>query len=517
MDKLTINKSMMGSRVHAFDIFYKYLLLAYLAILPMSHTVALRSLLLLVLVFSVLVYAGMKRSQLDVSLSQGLHKVPVVVVLWIIFLFIFPLWAVQPDVAWVNLKGQWIQSILAWIVGFGAVIILGKRGPSLWVLALSSAFSVFLHLLLFMASWVGILDSDFYADPSIATAWHAFTSIKLNTLNWQQFPAGFRGIEPMHGNLGYTACQAIALLSVCFSTAWRDKNNSRLWFSSFVIILCFISLFIAQSRGAILFGILILILAAIVFILKWPGRKEIEFSSELQKLNFKSKLGVAAVAFLLLFVAFQSVKDQERWYSMADKVKIGLLSENPINILCNGTSPKEEAQIRVLFSNRDPAYIQVLLEGLKGQDGGRILLMRAGFDLVVENPRGLDGSRQSYQKLVKQKCGHDPVLHFSHAHQGWIDIALALGWIGILLFACLFLYFLRMGWRYMEVFATRPWAMAIFLISIFWILRGFADGVYREHYLQMQALLLAYLWWRLLLDSKVDKGGCNLNYQQKEA
>lgn len=501
----------MNRGVPAFDSFYKYLLLAYLAILPMSHTVALRNLLLLVLVFSVLVYAGMKRSQLDVSLSQGLHKVPVVVVLWIIFLLLFPLWAVQPDVAWVNLRGQWIQSILAWIVGFGAVLILGKRGPSLWVLALSSAFSVAVHLLLLMAAWGGILGDDFYGDPSITTAWHAFTSIQLNTLNWQQLPVGFRGIEPMHGNLGYTACQAIALFSVCFSMAWRENNNSRLWISSFVIILCFFSLFIAQSRGAILFGILILLLAATAFILKWRDRKEIKSSSELQNWTFKSKFCVAAVVFLLLFVAFQSVKDQERWHSMADKVKIGLLSENPINILCNGISPQEEAQMRALFSNSDPAYIQVLFEGLKGQDGGRILLMRAGFDLVVENPRGLDGSRQSYQKLIKQKCGHDPVLHFSHAHQGWIDIALALGWIGILLFACLFLYFLRMGWRYMESFATRPWAMAIFLISIFWILRGFADGVYREHYLQMQALLLAYLFWRLLLDSEVDKEGYSLN------
>jgi hypothetical protein len=496
---------MRSSNYKFFDNIFKYLLLAYLAILPISHTVALRNLLLVILVFFILVYAGMKRSQLAVPLSQCLHKIPAVVFLWIIFLFLFPLWAVQPDVAWMNLKGQWIQSILAWFVGFGAVLILGQRGPGLWALALSSAFSVAVHLFLLMAAWGGMLGGDFYVNPSITTAWQSFSLSQLNTLNWQQFPVGFRGIEPMHGNLGYTACQAIALFCVCFSLAWREKINSRLLTSCILIILCFLSLFVAQSRGAILFGLLILLLAAIAFIFKWRDRKSIESSSEFQSLISKSKLGVAFVALLLLFFAFQSVKDQERWYSMADKVKIGLLSENPINILCNGISPKEEKQISAIFSHRDPAYIQVLLDGLKGQDGGRILLMRAGLDLVVENPRGLDGSKQSYQKLIKEKCGHDPVLLFSHAHQGWIDIALALGWIGILLFACLFLYFLRMGWQNIESVSKRSWAMALFLISVFWIFRGFADGVYREHYLQMQALLLAYLSGGLLLNSVVDR------------
>jgi hypothetical protein len=42
----------------------------------------------------------------------------------------------------------------------------------------------------------------------------------------------------------------------------------------------------------------------------------------------------------------------------------------------------------------------------------------------------------------------------------------------------------------------------LFLITVFWISRGFADAVYREHYLQMQGFLIAYLMGRLTLSQE---------------
>jgi hypothetical protein len=32
------------------------------------------------------------------------------------------------------------------------------------------------------------------------------------------------------------------------------------------------------------------------------------------------------------------------------------------------------------------------------------------------------------------------------------------------------------------------------VLATFWIIRGFFDALYREHYLQMQGLLMAYLY-----------------------
>ncbi len=184
---------------------------------------------------------------------------------------------------------------------------------------------------------------------------------------------------------------------------------------------------------------------------------------------------------------------------MFDKVKIGYVSKNPLDILCNGVTQEIEDEVNQNFSNRDSVYRKVLIDGLKMQDGGRVLLMRAGFDLMIRNPIGLDGSRYSFQKLLREKCGHEPVLQFSHSHQGWLDLGMALGWIGVFLYAALLLYFLFYGLSNLKNSQSMPWALAISLISSFWLLRGFADSVYREHYLQMQAVLLAYLYGRLLI------------------
>jgi hypothetical protein len=172
-----------------------------------------------------------------------------------------------------------------------------------------------------------------------------------------------------------------------------------------------------------------------------------------------------------------------------------------LTLLCNGISQESEALIRAKFSSRDPGYVDALLNGLKQQDGGRILLMRAGFDLMLENVRGLDGSRQSYRKLIEAKCGHEPALQFAHSHQGWIDLALGLGWAGLVIFGMMMGNFLFVGWHHLDKAKADvgEWAMALFLISAFWMSRGFADSVYREHYLQMQMLLLCYLYGRLIL------------------
>ena len=483
---------------------FNLVFLGYLAILPMSNTIALRNLLLSFLAGSVVIYVFINWNQLKFSLSTGSNQLPVVIFMWVGFLVVFPLFAVQTGAAWENFRGQWFQSILAWVVGFGAVLILGKRGPGLWALAFASSFSIILHLLLCIAALSGILSKSFFSHPTFISVFQSFSSIQPNTLTWQELPVGFTGVEPLHFNLGHAACQAIVLFSVCLSTSWRLGQRLGMLRAVFSITLCFLSLFIAQSRGAIIFGFIIILTSLLI-------------STCLHNLSFRSffhkylvgtrflfllKISICISISLILIFVFRSIESQERWYSMIDKISIGIKSQNPVNILCDGISPQVEAQVRDVFSDRDSAYIQVLLDGLRLQDGGRILLMRAGADLVLENPRGLDGSKHSYQKLIKEKCGHEPVLHFSHAHQGWIDLALALGWCGVVLFACLLVYFLLIGWANMDKFSARPWAMGLFLMSAFWILRGFSDEVFREHYLQMQALVIAYLFWRLRLGAE---------------
>ena len=110
---------------------YFWGLLAYLAILPVAHTVALRSLLLLLL----LAVLGMSvlRKGWRQSLAWETWSLPVYlpVLLWMAYLCLFPFWAEQTGSAWANLRGQWGLSILAWLIGWGGVLLMGRDGPSL--------------------------------------------------------------------------------------------------------------------------------------------------------------------------------------------------------------------------------------------------------------------------------------------------------------------------------------------------------------------------------------------------
>lgn len=477
---------------------FKWCFLAYLALLPIAGTIALRNLLLAVLLLLILLW-GWRDGKASWERGNILHRVPYPLLLWAAFLLLFPLWAVNPDVAWVNLGGQWGESLAVWCVGLGAVLMLGSRGPSLWSLGLASAFLVGLHLVLTLMAWAGLFGANVPGDLPVPQMWNS----ALDTLSgrgsapwqWQSFPWGFRGFDPMHGNLGYTASQAIALLLVCLSTALLTHKTTRVWAAAVATVACFISTVVAHSRGAVLYGVLLVGLAgAIHLAARSKPRVRLFHGLPIRFTGAVILMGVALALFL-----GQSLSKDARWHTMLDKAYAGFLVQAPIDFLCNGLSPREHEALAKSIASQDPARAEQIISGLNG-DGGRVVLMRAGLRLVFEHPMGMDGSRQSYEKLIAQRCGHPPMFAFAHAHQAWINLALAFGWLGVLLFAGVLGYFALAGARGLRSENGRGWAFALLLLSVFWILRGLADAVYQEHYLLMQALLLGYLWARMKLD-----------------
>jgi hypothetical protein len=227
-------------------------------------------------------------------------------------------------------------------------------------------------------------------------------------------------------------------------------------------------------------------------------------SSTNRKMSFSFLSIGLIVGFGVFFLAATIITKDSRWQTMVDKVYLGLSQENPIQLLCEGLSPDQETKIRQTYSHHSTEYVDDLINGLKGQDGGRILLMRAGLDMVFTHPIGLDGSRSSYKKLIEKKCGHKPELDFANLHQSWMDLALGLGWLGAGLFAWLFISLVRSGWSqyYEGEGEAAAWGLALFLLATFWFMRGFADTVYREHYLQMQAMVMGCIYGRLFFFSE---------------
>jgi len=518
-------------------------MLLLVAILPVSNTIALRNLLLLVLSLAVAGYVVVTRKRRNHHHGQpgvlGWGDVPVVVKLWLIYLLLFPLIAVQRDVAFNSIWGEWFEIVLAGLVGWGACVMSVSRSGTLMSLAIANSVPALLHLFLCICALRGWLDTAFYLDPTLATAarslFHVLQGASNNSLTpltsltsltsftpmtLDQVLAGFRGIEPMHGNIGYSACQAVMLYCAC-ALVWLGRGEFRkLWFPLLGIGLCFASIVIAQSRGALLFGAFAVAAAVVISLSQWLSRRRLDNSTE-QNENDPGRLGTqvagpvknrrytrvfAVIGLIVVAMLVQAsahwMRNDVRWRSMFDKIELGLTVSDPTSTLCNGLTPAFEDALRARYAAEGPAYVEQVLMGLRIQDGARIMLLRSGVELVLENPRGLDASRHTFQKLMEAKCGHPPVLAFAHSHNAWIDLALSLGWAGALLFAAAMLALLREGIRMLRRNPLDAWSLSLILVTGFWIFRGFADGVYREHFLQMQWLLIMYLYGRAKLQDE---------------
>ena len=473
----------------------------------MSHTIAFRNLLLLLLLIFLGIHFVRQQNRIS-DFIASLKSLPRAFVVWAIFLLLFPLWSIEPHEAWLNLLGQWGASLLAWLIGFTAYWALGNYGPTLISLAIASAMPIVIHLLLSVLAWGGALGASFPMGMEPGKLWSLFSqnyqSISINSFGLSNFPWFFRGLEPMHGNLGYPACQAIILFIAMFYSENLRQNFKLVIFAPIAIGLCIASTLIASSRGAFLYTLIIFVLVAF----SWHVKQSREPSSSTNRKMSFSFLSIGlVVSFGVFSLAATIITKDSRWQTMVDKVYLGLSQENPIQLLCEGLSPDQETKIRQTYAHHSADYVDDLINGLKGQDGGRILLMRAGLDMVFTHPIGQDGSRSSYNKLVEKECGHKPVLDFANLHQSWMDLALGLGWIGAGLFALLLIYFLRTGWRqyYVNEGEASAWGLALFLIATFWFLRGFTDTLYREHYLQMQAMVMGCIYGRLFFHKKTSE------------
>lgn len=469
------------------------LLLVFLSILSISGTIALRNLLHLIMLFMILwclIWAPEKLTLKPMTLAR---KVPLPVWLWCAYLMAFPLIAPMTGDAWSNLfgKGMWGESILTWMLAWGAILILGQKQLTLWLLALVSAVPVFIHLGLTLLSWANVLQPQFFEAPSLQTAGLSVIAVlrdpALILSPFQGFPFPFRGIEPMHGNLGYPASQAMCLGLAVMYFAWQQADRRMAIKAGALVAMCFISVVIARSRAAAYFGLLIVALSIGLYV------AFVRVRNSPRHLGLGVPVGVLSIAAICLALFVQVVAQNPVWYSMADKVIIGFQVDKPKEHLCDGVSPNTLEFVRQQHVNKDEAYVDSIIDGLRS-DGGRALLARVGVELSAMYPWGWNGGRNAYEYRIEQLCGHVPVMQYSHAHNAWINLILALGWAGAILYVWVFLYFASVGKGMLKHQIQWPVGMALMLLSSFWVLRGMVDAVFQEHYLQMQASALMFVW-----------------------
>ena len=416
----------------------------YLAVLPMAGTIALRNIALLGLIVC-LTWSFIKQ-------RPAIYW-PMPILLWGTYLIVFPLISDSPIIAAQSLLGQWGRGLMAMLAGAGvAAVFYKKNRGSAFELGLISSMPILTHLSLF--------------------AWKAWETSSI--------PWGYWGRETHHADLGYAAGQAIVLLAAAMAAG---SQAIRPWAAA-LILGSLLSTALANSRAGFAFALVggFLVLACVYSARASHQRKHVLFA-------------IAALLITGMSILFVAVKSDPRWQNMAAQLVAGL-SGDAIQIECEGTS-SVESKIIAQYGPGEKA--QGVISAVQGGDGARMVLLRAGVALAIKHPWGDDGSKHAYQNLLKSECS-DPVILMAHAHNGWIDTTLALGWVGAILYLTVLAYYLTVGLSYIRKSnILNEWAFVLVSLAGFWIIRGFSDSVFRDHMLEMQGFILSYATVKLTL------------------
>ena len=421
----------------------------YFAALPMSGTIAFRNVSLFALCIC-LVWTHLRQ--------RSSFSWPVPLLLWAAYLLLFPIVSDSPSIAVHSLLGQWGKGLLAMLAGAGvAAIFFGKKYSSSFHLGLMSSVPILIHLALF--------------------SWRAWETSSI--------PWGYWGRESHHADLGYAAGQSVVLLSASMAV----RSSAYLRWASTLVMACLLSTALANSRAGLVFA---LGGAVLVGIFVYIGRPTYRRKNVL----------LALVGLLVASAVFVSIvaKEDNRWSSMTSELMAGFLGD-AIQIECEGTSSIESK----IISHYGPGEkANSIIASVDRGDGARVVLFRAGIALALKHPLGSDGSRFSYQNLLKKECA-DPAILMAHAHNGWIDTVLALGWAGGVLYLIVLSYFFVIGYRDVRrADKLDEWAIVLVALASFWIFRGSIDSVFKDHMLEMQGFVLSYAAANLWLKRRAE-------------
>lgn len=367
-----------------------------------------------------------------------------------------------------NFRSEWMHFILFSIIGAGVGLILGKRGAEKILLYLGIAFSIplFIHLLLSFIKGISI----------------------------ERIPWGYWGISETHGDLGYTALQAVILLLTYYLYQAKDKAERYLVLS--LILICFASPFLASSRGGVGFIILSLIFITVFHFLIGPEKK----ISAGRKLLISFAI---ALSILAIWKAGEIV-DPKRWSANTLSRLSAGLEAKPSTVFCKSTSYPEEA-VKQKVTEINPT-IQKNLDNIIDGDGSRVVAARFGLMLTLKNFMGIDQSRQAFVIAVDQYCNNNSQISISHSHNAWIDTALAIGIPGAVLLLLVMLKYAKLGYgACSKKTINSPFGVALLASAVIWILRGIIDSTMRDQMLEMQAFILSLLLGILLAEKNDSK------------
>ncbi|OZB48029.1 MAG: hypothetical protein B7X60_04905 [Polynucleobacter sp. 39-45-136] len=372
--------------------------------------------------------------------------------------------------AFSNFRAEWMHFILFSIIGAGVGLLTPKKYSIKVLLFLGIAFSIPLYIHLALTFIKGM---------------------KIGSIPW-----GYWGINEIHGDLGYTALQAAIFLFTYF--LYQPKSWLAKITTIGLLIICVCSPLLAASRGGTGF-----VFISILFILL-----AYFFIAEGNKISLRNKL-IGTLSILILITGAYQVglkSDPNRWGGILSRVSLGFEGD-PGSIYCEGIGSLEST-LKSKGVIITPA-IQKGLDSIVDGDGARVMAARSGLSLTIDNPMGIDQSKQAYQKAITKLCNGAPAIFISHTHNAWVDTALAIGLPGSALLLLVLITYMYRGRNALKANmpSVTPFGMALFASALLWILRGLLDSVLRDQMLEMQAFVLALLLGIIIAKTPHLRGG----------
>jgi Flp pilus assembly pilin Flp len=233
------------------------------------------------------------------NLAGFLKKQPLLIILTLYFFIHIFFVSNDFPLSIKSFKQEWLKFLIFNLLGASLGIYFSKSNQKDLFLWLGGAFSIplLIHIFLFL----------------------------LKSIQENSIPLGYAGLSDSHGDLGYTALQASIFLTIYI---FSDRFFSLKKFAgSTLLFFCFLSPYLAQSRGGLIFVFVSVIVVACFFYLKKDC-----------KVNFKRIIAALTlmIIFFIISIKIVSIGLSGKWQNIGGKIETGLIG-NPIAIMCNVT------------------------------------------------------------------------------------------------------------------------------------------------------------------------------------
>lgn len=348
-----------------------------------------------------------------------------------------------------NIKSEWLKFIIFAIAGFSLAFIRCNKLKILIVLGLGFSIISYIYLALFIISGET-------SHPKIIEH-HGYIAYSSLTSTILLFPL------PIYGNL--------------------KKNVNTIIVITLLINM--VAVIVSNSRGGILFNILVIVLNLIIYIYLF------------RKLNVIRKILLSILFLVFIIGSFNIIlmKNQDnKWKNLLNVIYL-IKIDNPLDLLCNGTENfRRNNEINgKVNKNLDDAITDLQNEGT----AARLITAMVSFELLKDNWFGKNvDTKNSFRLELEKVCNRIPKISLANSHNGWLDITHAFGIIGTCIFMLFFIYPIIISFKFMRQATNTDYLITVnlFTFTLIWACRGFVDATMRDHMLEMQGFIIFYLY-----------------------